>query len=523
MSNVLYKGNMIIPFNDDLICLDPETFEIIKKVPLKNTGGVRCFVVGHDQNLYIGSNKGIFVLDSNLRQLWHLDKQNGLPDECIYSLEVDKDNMLWCSSNKGIFKINPDRSILHLKKENGLQENEFNTNVSSVTPDGELFFGGINGISSFYPEKINPSSDPINIFFTSIKVNNEDLAIDTGLWKIEKIELPYSRNSLAIDYIAMGPDNPDQYIYQYKMQGVDEEWIANSDMQSTKYFLQPGRYVFQVYASKLFDKNAMPLKELIIIINPPFWKTWWFVIGMILITGIVLAFNINRFNKKKYARQLRALEDERQLKLERERISRDLHDSLGAYANAVLYNTELLQQENNNVRRDELIKDLRFASKDIITSLRETIWALNKENFTVKDCLVRIRNFIQPFNRYYNHIQFRVEGDAPDELVLHATKALHLVRIIQEAVSNSIKHAEAKNIVVTSSEQNGNWKLEVTDDGKGFDFITTKKEERGNGLSNMEQRTHDAGFEMIIDSIPGTGTTLTIIISPASGLVKKGN
>lgn len=66
------------------------------------------------------------------------------------------------------------------------------------------------------------------------------------------------------------------------------------------------------------------------------------------------------------------------MRLERERISRDLHDSIGAYANAVLYKSELLQQEENVNERNDLIKDLRFASKDIITSLRETIWALKK-------------------------------------------------------------------------------------------------------------------------------------------------
>ena len=74
--------------------------------------------------------------------------------------------------------------------------------------------------------------------------------------------------------------------------------------------------------------------------------------------------------------------------------------------------------------------------------------------------------------------------------------------------------------MVTSSEENGTWKLAVTDDGKGFDYNAAKKEEKGNGLTNMEQRTNDAGFEMTIDSVSGRGTTLTILISAASGLIK---
>lgn len=139
-------------------------------------------------------------------------------------------------------------------------------------------------------------------------------------------------------------------------------------------------------------------------------------------------------------------------------MSRDLHDSIGAYANAVIYNTELLEKEENTAARENVMKDLKFASKDIITALRETIWALKKDNFSAEDCLVRIRNFIQPFNRYYTHIQFRVEGEAPPRLILHYTRSLHLVRIIQEAVTNSIKYSNASNILYAAvmKEINGN-------------------------------------------------------------------
>jgi signal transduction histidine kinase len=159
-----------------------------------------------------------------------------------------------------------------------------------------------------------------------------------------------------------------------------------------------------------------------------------------------LGYLINQRNKRKFEKKLQQLENERQLKQERERISKDLHDSLGAYANAVLYNTELLEKENAEQKRKELIGDLKFASKDIITSLRETVWALKKEAYTAEECFVRIKNFIQPLVRYYRHINFIIEGTAPADMPLHYTKALALVRIVQEATANAIKHSDAKNI-----------------------------------------------------------------------------
>jgi signal transduction histidine kinase len=510
MGGLLHNSFIITHGNDELIFLDASTFTEVKKIPFKNTGNVRCFTHDREGNIYAGSNNGIFKIDENGKILQHLTKENGLPDNCIYAMLFDDAGLLWCSTNKGIFRLNRDNSILQLKKEDGLQENEFNTNVVAKSDDGEFFFGGVNGVSSFYPSAIRPYEEKVNLLFTNIKINNADSFKDSAAWNISNISLAYDKNSVAFDFIAMGSSNPEQYVYQYKMEDIDKQWIQNTDLQTVRYFLPPGHYVFKIYASRSFDKDAVPMKEMHITINPPFWKTWWFIAGFTLLCIGLLVAGINRYNKNKYAKKLQALESERQIKMERERISRDLHDSLGAYANAVLYNTELLEQENSNDKRNELMKDLKFASKDIITSLRETVWALNKESYTAEDCLLRIRNFIQPFGRYYSHINFTIEGEAPDAMQFHYTKALNLVRIIQEAVSNAIKHAEAKNISVRSSSDGDKWKLTVSDDGKGFDYNAAKKMEAGNGLTNMQRRASDSGFDFIPESSESRGTTITV-------------
>lgn len=512
MSGLHYSPYIITHVNDELIFLNDATFKEIKKISFKNTAYVRCFEKDRTNNIYIGSNKGIFKTDSTGKILQQWNKENGLPDECIYAMAFDDEGLLWCSTNKGILKINKDNSILQLKKEDGLQENEFNTNAVAKADDGELFFGGVNGVSSFFPKDIRRFDEKINLLFTQIKVNNEPAIKDTAMWAIDKIVLPYQKGSLSFDFIAMATGNPEQYVYQYKMKGLDKEWIQNSGTQTVRYFLQPGTYTFQIYASRQFDANAKPLKEIVIIIKPPFWQTWWFIAIAALAFISLLAYFINQNNKKKYAKKLQELENERQLKSERERISKDLHDNLGAYANAVLYNIELLEKEKTEEKRNELIGDLKFASKDIITSLRETVWALKKETYTAEECFVRIRNFIQPLTRYYSHIHFKTEGVASPDMGLPYTKALNIVRIVQEAVSNSIKHATPDNIVITSFFTNNKWSIKVADDGKGFDYIATKQLEQGNGLNNMQQRAAESGFDFKTESSENKGTTITIII-----------
>ncbi|MBU9935799.1 MAG: hypothetical protein KTQ13_04045 [Ferruginibacter sp.] len=500
MGGLYYHGSIISHANDELIYLDAATFKELKRRSFKNTGYVRCFAEDASRNIYMGSNKGIFRIDSTGNILSHLTKEQGLPDECIYAMALDENGSLWCSSNKGIFKVKAGNNILQLKKEDGLQENEFNTNVVARADDGELFFGGVNGVSSFYPSAINNFEETINLLFTNIRINNEETFKDTAVWNINRIVMPYHKNSLSFDFITMANNNPGQYIYQYRMDGIDKEWIQNNDFQTVRYLLPPGDYVFKIYASRFFNKEAKPMKEIHIRINPPFWKTWWFFTGMGLLAIAGIAYSINRINKRKYEKKLAELESEHKIQLERERISRDLHDSIGAYANAVLYNTELLQKEEDAVERNELMNDLKFASKDIITSLRETIWALKKDNYTAEDCMLRIKNFIQPLARYYSNIRFTVEGKVPVAKQLHYSKALNAVRIVQEAVTNAIKHASPSSIKVTSRETAGRWILEIINDGKGFDYPAMKATEQGNGLQNMEQRASDSGFKISIGS-----------------------
>ena len=513
MSGVYSKPYFVIHYNDELVFLDEKDFSTVKRIPFKNTGGIRCYLNDRKGKIYAGTNKGIFVTDTSGTILQQFNKETGLPDECIYAMAFDKEGHIWCSTNKGIFKMADGKVLQHLMKQDGLQENEFNTNVVAESADGELYFGGVNGFNSFFPSSIGDSKDSVRLLMTGVMVNNEKAIADTGDWNISSIRLPYNRNALSFDFTAMGNHNPDQYIYQYRMDGVDNQWLQNDNMQTVRYSLAPGKYTFKVYASRSFDKNAIPLKSIRIIIQPPFWKSWWFMILLAIGFIAFLTYGINQRNKRKYARRLQQLENERQIKLERERISKDLHDSLGAYANAVLYNIELLEKEKAEPKRNELIADLKFASKDIITSLRETVWAFKKEQYTADECLLRIRNFVLPLSRYYQQIHFIIEGEAPVDKILHYTRALNIVRIVQEAVTNSIKHSGASTIqIISAATADNKWDLTIQDNGAGFSVNELKESEKGNGLHNMEHRAAEAGFQFSVQSAPHNGTTINIMI-----------
>ncbi|HRN80670.1 MAG TPA: triple tyrosine motif-containing protein [Ferruginibacter sp.] len=509
MSGICVNDQFIYHANDSLIFTDTSRFQVKRKVYFPNTGYVRCFVQDQQSNLYIGSNKGIFKTDTTGKVIWHLDKNDGLPDECIYAMLIDSEGLLWCSSNKGIFRIDKNKSILQLKKENGLQENEFNTNVAAIATDGEFYFGGVNGISSFYPERIGEMREKLRLLITGIRINNQPYHPDTAIWNVSRLELNHHQNNVSFDFLAMGPNNPDQYVYQYKMEGVDDQWIQNDGIQTIRYYLAPGKYTLKLFASRYFDKDASPLTELLIIIHPPIWKTWWFILSVSGLLLGLLIFSINRYNRQKYLGKLQQLENERRIQLERERISRDLHDNIGAFANAVLHKTETLAQQENIKDKNRLMEDIRLASRNIIVSLRETIWSFKKEIYTTEECMIRIRNFIQTMMRYYPDIHFKITDQAQGAQPIPYLHALNMVRMVQEGVTNAIKHAHPQHVIIVSSMENNEWMIRITDDGSGFNKTLNTG---GNGLENLRYRAAQSGFGLSIDSKEGIGTTITITV-----------
>ncbi|MCU0386994.1 MAG: histidine kinase, partial [Chitinophagaceae bacterium] len=503
-------GRQLLNVEDEtLVFRNEATLSIERKIQLKNTGGVRCIYVDKRRNIFAGTNKGVFWLDESGTLKGHYSKKNGLPDECIYGVVTDASGNIWASTNRGLMAILSDGSVLPLSKIHGLQENEFNTNVAAVADDGEIFFGGVNGVTGFYPERVLAYNDTVQLLLTNVLINGTPLGRDTSYWSMKSIELPYNENTIQLDFLAMGFYGPDNYNYQYRILERGNDWINIGTNRNAQFFLPPGRYRLQLFASSFFKADAEPLKELEIVIRNPFWKSGWFrtLIAILLIGLVVVAFYL-KFKRRYQAQQLQ-LKMEEQKRIERERISRDLHDSLGAYVNVVLYHIELLEDGKNLTEVGPVLTNLKFASKDMINVLRDTVWALKKDSFTAQDCVIRIREFLHSCSKYYSSINFSFEGNVPEEKVLVYNKALNLLRIVEEGVTNSIKHSGCRNIVLRSLEDGMNWKIEIEDDGKGFD---AHSEYDGNGLHNIKSRALESGFKINFDSKALSGTKISITL-----------
>ncbi|MFQ5583372.1 MAG: two-component regulator propeller domain-containing protein, partial [Calditrichia bacterium] len=243
----------------------------------------------------IGLNK--LVRPSNAKEDFsfiQFHESDGLPNEIIYGVLEDRHGNLWVSTNKGLCKIRMENNRMKVRTytvTDGLQGNEFSHNSYCRSVDGRMYFGGNNGFSSFYPDRVkdNPNIPPIVI--TDFKILNETVPIgkyrrgknagqDSPLKKdigeTKQIKLSYSDNVFSFEFAALNYTVPQKNLYAYKMEGFDEDWVYSGNRRFVTYTnLNPGEYTFRVIGSnndRIWNNAGASIK---IIITPPPWKTWW--------------------------------------------------------------------------------------------------------------------------------------------------------------------------------------------------------------------------------------------------------
>lgn len=233
-------------------------------------------------------------------------EKDGLPNNVIYCILSDEHGNLWMSTNKGITKFNPEnKSFKNYDVGDGLQSNEFNAGAYYKSKDHEMFFGGIDGFNSFYPEMIidNPHIPPIvitdfQVFSESDKINAKS-RLNQSITETKVIRLCYHDIVFSFDFAALDFSNPQKNKYAYKMEGFDRDWnLRDATRRFATYTnLDHGTYIFRVKGSNNDGVWNDIGTAITIIIIPPFWKTLWF--RTILFTAFaILSYFIISFIKR---------------------------------------------------------------------------------------------------------------------------------------------------------------------------------------------------------------------------------
>ncbi|SHF75211.1 Histidine kinase-, DNA gyrase B-, and HSP90-like ATPase [Mariniphaga anaerophila] len=207
---------------------------------------------------------------------------------------------------------------------------------------------------------------------------------------------------------------------------------------------------------------------------------------------------------------LEKIENQNRIQEERLSISRDLHDNIGAHLTFIISSIDTLKQfvANRDVQMIDRLGSMSSFAKDTIRELRDTIWAMNRQSIGITDLKTRIANFLNSANQIAGKttLSFTSRMKNDNEVLFDSKTGMNIYRILQEAVNNALKHAEATHITVSFEQQDDLVRMCVEDNGKGF--VTTDLYD-GNGLQNMKNRASAIYGELEIVSRSNTGTCIT--------------
>ena len=192
---------------------------------------------------------------------------------------------------------------------------------------------------------------------------------------------------------------------------------------------------------------------------------------------------------------------------ERKRIAADLHDNIGAYASAISAGIDEIESREIISDRASL-QNLRSNATEIITSLRDTIWAFNKESVSLTGISDRLKTYMQKIQPAYPHIDISLEEDIAREKKLTPVQALHVFRIVQEALQNALQHSMADRVKIRIGSNDEGIDLRVEDNGHGFDPGSVHH--AGNGLQNMKRRAAEADLEFSLVTQGSGGTKVQL-------------
>lgn len=230
--------------------------------------------------LWVGTDNGLDELDPATGLVHHYGTAEGLSDPTVLAMLQDREGALWLATAKGLSHYSPKTGFHNYGAADGLQRGSFNGSAAFAAADGELFFGGEHGLTSFYPDTLPAVERAPAVAITRFTALGQELPLPVpGRAAVMR----YRQNILSFDFAAFDYAAPAGNRFRYMLEGFDEGWHASNEGRGITYTnLDPGRYVLHVQASSDGVSWSTQEAELPIRVLPPPWRSGWAYLGYLL-------------------------------------------------------------------------------------------------------------------------------------------------------------------------------------------------------------------------------------------------
>ncbi len=522
---------------------------------------IRCICQTGENTFWIGTHLGLnrcsYTNNSHNISFKRYFMSDGLPNNMIQSITFDNNKVLWIGSNSGLTRFDTEKEKMNsYSAADGLQSNEFSEHASFKAQDGELFFGGINGVNSFYPEKIKSINLNPGVTLTDFYLFNEKITpqtpikgrvlLENPIFLTNKINLKAKENNFRFDFSSMNFQTPENIKYAYKLEGYDNKWnITEGGSHTATYTnLMHGTYTFRVKSTNDDGDWSNNERNIIIHIATPYYLTWYSFLFYIIAVGLII-FYFTRYSMIKIATKQQIILDAEhnqrlhELDMIRTRffinISHDLRTPLTLIAGPleqILKNTDypkplksqLSMVHRNATKLKYLIEQLLDFRKvevgKLVTSLRK----------------VELNQFVKD---EVDHFDFILRDKGLDLLYDFRKESLNTnidtektAKIIFNLLSNAVKYTKQGYIEIgIDTCEMGNpakkfAKIWVKDTGIGIknekidrifdrffnDSQSATDSSYGIGLSHCKDLIEVMKGSITVESIQGNGSTFTVYL-----------
>ena len=536
-------------------------------------GGVTFIYEDSRNALWVGTRSGFHRFDRSTGRI----AERYLPEERISACVEDTHGTLWISTANALFALNPPaKTLRRFDTRDGLATTDFLDRAAARTPDGRLWFGtrnsgtrndaaGVGGLVYFHPDSISINVAPPPVVLTGIKKFGSPAPLEHYLADMESITFRHDETVIALEFVALNFVNSAKNQYAYKLENFDRDWNNAGSSREAKYTNLPaGEYVFRVKAANndgVWNEAGASLR---VIVLPPWWATWWFRGGALVITlgGLIVFY---RFRTKVLAarnqelervvdERTHALKDAQAQLVQSERLNaagiltagvmHEINNPNAALLSAVqMAHTELNDTENyflSLLQEEDRTSAAARRFQAMIVSIRESLAVALDGSQRIKRIVSGLQG-ITKHQREGTSVQALAEEiSRTTEIVRYQFSTVEIVQHIppeltleaywgelNQAILNLLVNAaqaHANKIIITAEEQQKRVIVSISDDGNGMTeevrarifepFFTTKDVgNSGLGLSITKNIIEKHGAKIEIESRVGVGTTVRMIFA----------
>ncbi|GHV31626.1 hybrid sensor histidine kinase/response regulator [Bacteroidia bacterium] len=540
------NGKIWIGTSNGISLFDPEK-EIFTNFSLsetlQNTNLVYTLNSDHAGNIWVGSFFGLYRIDAKTQKIKHLTTSDGLPDNMINGIEEDENHFLWLSTGKGLCRYNPETGdMLNLYAEDGIQSNEFRRGSHFKGKNDRMYFGGINGLTTFYPSDLTYKNILLRLAFSDLRIYNTPVAVGKSdvlpktLDESESIRLKYNQRDFTFSFAALEYGMPQRVRYYTLMENFNTQWrlVNMPDRNMTYTNLNPGKYVFKVKAT--LDGNHFLERQIQVIIDPPFWLSIWAkMIYALLILVLIYTVYAYLSYRMKQSRMLLEKEQQKELSESKLQFFTDVSHEIRTPLSLIISPIEKLMTDKKNDKNLPIYKIIYQNAIRILRLINQLMDLRTVENGKLKLHLEKtsleefIRKIMDSFNELAKTKQIDFELVIEQSLPMIYIDKDCLDKIIFNLLSNAFKFTPKNGqIMVYLGTQGEEAEIRVEDTGSGIekekqtlifdrfyqvpDSKTNTRMGTGIGLhlAKMMVELHKGSIR--VESEPNQGSTFTVRI-----------